>query len=51
MDKGTKRSFIEVDKKSDEQIDSKLMTELFKRKGEHYNILRNEEYADIIRNF
>jgi hypothetical protein len=51
MDKGTKRSFIEVDKTSDEKIDSKLMTELCKRKDEHYNILRSEEYADIIRNF
>lgn len=51
MDPRTKRSFIEEDKTGDEKIDSKLMTELFKRKDEHYNILRNEEYADIIKNF
>ena len=51
MDKGTKNKFIKLDKSYGEQLSSKVDLETHKRKQEHYNIIDNDEYAKIIKNF
>jgi len=51
MDKKTRANFINIDKKHDHEINSKLDAEIKKRKNEHYEILESEDYANIIINF
>jgi hypothetical protein len=51
MDKKTRANFINIDKKHDRKINSKLDIEIKKRKNEHYDILESDGYANIIKDF
>jgi hypothetical protein len=51
MDKKTRANFINIDKKHDHEINTKMDEEIRKRKNEHYEILDSEDYANIIKNF
>jgi hypothetical protein len=52
MDEKTRVNFINIDKNYDYEINySKLDAEIRKRKNEHYDILKRDDYANFIIDF